>query len=163
MAAMSSAFAGINVNIDNHVQTVVQPNAGFVTLVYTGTVDVLTGWDATSATLFFAAQENQNNFLIGAFDAGFVNYLNGNSPGVDYVGTLFTVDVQSTDAVGFYDYNPGGTNSRSELIVSAVNGQRSFADNEYYGVQVDAVPEPGSLAALAIGAAALLRRRVRKS
>lgn len=43
--------------------------------------------------------------------------------------------------------------------VSATTGQRSFSDPTEYHFGVEAVPEPASLAALGLGALALIRRR----
>lgn len=156
------ASAGVNLNLNQAVQTVTLPNAGFTTVTYSGTVDVLAGWDATSALSWNASLDGVSNFKAVTFDAAFVAYLSGANAGIDYTGDLFSLDIQSTDPVGLYDQNAGSPTGTSQLIVSAVNtrNQREFSDNEYYAVNV--VPEPASLIALGVGAAALLRRRNRR-
>lgn len=153
----TGAYAGVNLNLSDHVKSVVQPGTGFVDVVFSGTVDVLPNWDATSAVLY--TPDNGSAALSGGLTTAFLDYLSGSFAGTDFNGDLFFIRVQASDAVGFYDQNALSTGGSSELVVNAVNGNRRFADNEYYGVEVQAVPEPATLAALGLGAIALIRRR----
>ena len=158
LAAVVSAHAALNLNINVPYQTVVRPSSGTIQVVFTGTVDVLLpNFDVDVAILEFPGSSS-SVFLNAAFDPAFITYLGGNSPGVDYSGNLFSVDVSSTTPQDFYWLNSGNNNPLSELIVFASdNSGHSSWDNEMYGVTV--VPEPATMAALSIGAVALLRRR----
>lgn len=160
VAGAASAHAGLNLNLNNPYQTVAAPSSGSISVVFTGTVDILLPtFDATQADLEFPS--DGSNFLTGAFDPAFVAYLGANLPGVDYTGNLFSITVTSTTANGFYWLNNGslGFSPLSEFIVHAGNGVQTARDNEFYGVTV--VPEPASMAILGLGASALIRRRKR--
>jgi hypothetical protein len=162
LAAVSvMASAGVNLNLNNPVETVNLPNSGSVNVVFTGTVDVLPGWDASSATLYFPFLGS--NGLGGGFDSNFLTYLGGSNAGVDYSGNLFSITVNSTDAPGYYDFNSLSPTSTSQFVVGASKNGVSFSDNEYFAVDVQAVPEPASIAMLGIGSLALIRRRRRKN
>ena len=156
----AASQAAINFNISNAYQTATLPNSGMITVTFSGTVDVLLPtWDAVNITV--ESPGNGSAFLtFDSFDAGFVAYLGSNAPGVDYTGNLFSIQVNSTDAQGFYYLNGSsfGMSALSEAIVYAsVPGGPEIADNEYFGVNV--VPEPATMAALGLGAIALIRKR----
>lgn len=156
---VASAHATLNLNLDTQYQTVVRPNAGSVFVTFTGTVDVLLpSFDVSQAFLEFPGN-NAAVFLSSAFDPAFIAYLVANSPGVDYTGTLFEVEVTSTTSLDSYWLNNSGSglSPLSELIMSATDGQITASDNEFFGVTV--VPEPTTLVAVGISAVALLRRR----
>lgn len=153
----SASFGFVNLNLNNPYQTAGVPGSGSIFLTFSGMVDILNPAFAISgATL--EAPDNGSQVLNVAFDAGFLAYLSASAPGVDYTGDIFTVEIQSTTQVGNYWFGAGGLSAFSELIVSASGaGLPDAVDNELYGVEV--VPEPATLAALGLGAAALLRRR----
>lgn len=155
----SFSFGFINVNLNNPYQTASVPGAGSIFLTFSGTVDILqASYDASNAIL--EAPSNGSNLLSAVLDPAFVAYVSGSNPGVDYTGTLFTVEVTSTTQLGNYWLGAGGLSGLSELTVIATGASLDASDNELFGVTV--VPEPATLAALGIGAAALIRRR-RKS
>ncbi|MFY9233732.1 MAG: PEP-CTERM sorting domain-containing protein [Fimbriimonadaceae bacterium] len=156
-AASAISMAGINVNIDSQYQTVVRPGSGSISVMFTGTVDVLLPtFDVNGALLEFPS--DGTNFLSGSFDAAFITYLSAGA-GVDYTGALFEITVQSTDDLGLYFLNSSsdGLSALSEFIVYASDGSVTAADNEMFGVEV--VPEPASMVALGVGIAALARKR----
>lgn len=153
----SIAAASLNLNIAVPYQTAVRPASGSIFVVFTGTVDILLPtFDVTAATLEFP-EDSSSNVLTGSFDPAFISYIGASSPGVDYTGNLFSIEVTSTSPLGFYWLNGNGLSALSELLVTASDGTRTATDNEFHGVTV--VPEPATFAALAIGFAALIRRR----
>lgn len=159
LSVAAASQAALNLNIDTAYQTVPVPSSGTLTVLFTGTVDILLPtFDPSSAVLEFPGSAS-NVFLTASFHADFLNYLGTAAPGQDYTGNLFTVDVPSTTVPDFYYLNGSGSGmaNLAEFIVSASDGVNTATDNEFYGVNV--VPEPGTMAALAIGAAALLRKR----
>lgn len=160
LAAGAVANAAVNLNINVQYQTVVAPSSGSISVVYSGTVDVLLpNWDVVGWTLEFPS--DGTNFLSASIDPGFDAYMLANNPGVDYTGNLFSLTVTSSTAPGFYYLNSGNSNPLSEFIVVASTPGRETSDNEMYGLTVEPVPEPATLAALGIGAAAFIRRRKR--
>lgn len=153
------SFGFINVNLNNPYQTASVPGAGSIFLTFTGTVDILNPlYDASNAIL--ESPSDGTNFLTMAFDAAFITYVNGSNAGIDYTGNIFTAEVTSTTPQGNYWLGTGGLSGLAELTVTATGPSLDASDNELYGVTV--VPEPATLAALGVGAAALIRRR-RKS
>lgn len=158
LAVSAASVAGVNLNLDLPYQSVVRPNSGYVTVFYTGTVDVLVpSFDVIDAILEFPG--NGSAYLAVNFDSAFSTYVASSAPGVDYSGALFSVDVSNSDAYGLYWLNGSsyGLSQMSELIVYASNGVIQAVDNEMYGVEV--VPEPAATAALGLGLAALARRK----
>ena len=152
----SFSFGFINVNLSNAYQSASVPGAGSIFVTFTGTVDILqASYDASNAVL--EAPSNGSNVLNVVLDPAFVTYINGSNAGVDYTGTLFTAEVASTTQLGNYWLGAGGLSGLAELTVMATGASLDASDNELFGVTV--VPEPATLAALGIGAAALIRRR----
>lgn len=153
----SVSFGFVNLNLNNPYQNAAIPGAGSIFLTFNGTVDILNPMFAISgATL--EAPDNGSQLLNVAYDAGFLAYVSAGTPGVDYTGDIFTVEVQSTSQVGNYWFGAGGLSPFAELTVTASGaGLPDAVDSEMYGVTV--VPEPATLAALGLGAAALIRRR----
>lgn len=161
LAVGAAANAAINLHINVQYQTVAAPSVGSIAVVYSGYVDVLlAGWDVSAATLELPS--DGTNFLGVAWDPGFSAYVGGNNPGADYFGDLFSVTVNSNTTPGFYHLNAGNGNPFSQLIVSATQpGAVTVTDDEMFGLTVDPVPEPATLAALGLGAAAFIRRKRR--
>jgi hypothetical protein len=157
--AAAGAQAAVNLNINVQYQTAVRPSSGSIFVTYSGTVDVLLPtFDVTLWALEFPGNSS-SVFLNSNIDPGFHAYMVATLPGVDYVGALFTVEVTSTTALGFYwlNNNSLGMSPLSEFVVTADNGVESASDNEFHGVTV--VPEPATMAAMGLGLVALARRR----
>lgn len=154
----ASSFGAVNLNFDLAYQVVTKPGSGSVFVTYTGTVDVLLPtFDVTAATVEWPG--NGTDFLTTTFAAPFLAYIFAAAPGADYAGALIEVEVPSTATDGLYWLNGSGSgfSPLSELLVTASDGVSDATDNEFFGLMV--VPEPGTVAALGLGALALLRRR----
>ncbi|KXK15842.1 MAG: hypothetical protein UZ18_ATM001001494 [Armatimonadetes bacterium OLB18] len=154
----AASYAAININFDLNYQTVLKPSSGSVFVTFTGTVDILLpSFFASGAVVEWPG--NGSAFLSTTFAPSFLTYVTAATPGADYAGDLIIVEVASTDADGFYWLNgsTSGMSPLSELIVDASDGTSIASDNEFFGVTV--VPEPASMAALGLGALALIRRR----
>lgn len=155
----SVSFGFMNLNLNNPYQSANVPGSGSIFVTFSGTVDILNPfYDVSGATIEGAS--DGTNFLNMAFDAAFLSYVLGNNPGLDYTGDIFTAEVTSTTPLGNYWLGPGGLSGLAEFTAIATGPSLDAVDNELFGVTV--VPEPATLAALGIGAAALIRRR-RKS
>lgn len=157
LGVCGAAQAAINFNLDIPDQVIVQPGST-TTVVFTGTVDVTSGWDAFGASMDFPYLISSTTGLSVAFTSSFTSYMASAAPGVDYAGSIFEATVNPTDPVGLYGYAFNSINP-SEIVVSGSNGVSTFNDSEAYSVEVVAVPEPATLAVLGLGAAALIRRR----
>lgn len=159
LAVGAAANAAVNLNINLQYQTVVAPSSGSISVMYSGTVDVLLpGWDVSGWML--ESPSDGSNLLLANIDPGFAAYAAGNNPGVDYSGNLFSVTVQSTTVPGFYYLNSNNSNPLSEFIVDvSLPGAVTAVDNEMFGLTVEPVPEPATLAALGLGAVAFMRRK----
>ncbi len=153
----SLSFGFVNINLDNPYQTVTPPTSGSIFLTFSGTIDILNPL-ASISTAILESPGTTSDALSTVFDAGFVSYVTAATPGMDYTGDLFTVEVNSSTPNGFYWLNSGGLNGLAEFTVTAsIPNFPVASDNEMFGVTV--VPEPATLAALGLGAAALIRRR----
>lgn len=157
-AFASFSLASVNLNLDQEYWTVNQ--GGSVTI--TGTITLTPGWDVNGYGLEFPS--NGTDFLPSDVDPAFLAYMSSNT-NAGYSGPLFTVSAGVAATLGLYDFNTGllTGSDRSEFGVYALRASDNAqaADYENYGVTVEAVPEPASIAALGVGVVALLRRRRR--
>lgn len=152
----SVSNAALNFNLDALDPVVIAQGSSYT---FTGTIQLSAGWDVTGATLEHPG--NGVTFLTPVFAPSFLNYvlLNTSAP---YSGDLFTISTTNATAPGLYDLNNSsfGMTDLSEMIVTASKaGRRDAKDNEIYAVEVEAVPEPATMAALGLGVAAAVRRR----
>jgi hypothetical protein len=155
-AFASAAFASLNVNLDQEYWSGLQ---GTSVTVF-GTITLTPGWDVDLINLEFPS--NGTDTLSGAFHPDLLAYL-ALTTSSGYAGPLFTIDIPLGATPGLYDastFFPTGSD-RSEFGARATRASDSATgmDYENYGIEVEAVPEPASLAALGVGALALLRRR----
>ena len=164
LGSLGSAHAALNFNLNTNYEVATIPNSGSIQVTFFGTVDVLlANWDVNLATAEFPGLSPSGPFLTATFDPGFNAYIAGFNPGVDYSGAILSLTVNSTDVAGDYFYHPGTPDQLSEIKVFVTNGTSTANDNEFYGVTLQPVPEPGTMAAVGLGVAALARRRARRN
>ncbi len=122
-----------------------------------GTVNVLL--EALGGTYNIGAQGGAQS----AFDTRFRSDLSLSLFGVDGTTLLQTVNANGlggNEQLSFF-LNSAGTYF---VRVNGIdNGDAIAVDTQFYGVSLSTVPEPGTMAALGLGAAMLLRRRRRKA
>lgn len=163
LGSLGSAHAALNFNLNTNYEVATIPNSGSIQVTFFGTVDVLlANWDVNSASAEWPGLSPGGPFLAATFDSAFLTYLGGFNPGVDYSGAIVSLTVNSTDMAGDYFYHSAG-NQMSEIEIFATNGTNTAGDNEFYGVTLQPVPEPGTMAAVGLGLAALARRRSRRN
>lgn len=157
----ASSFGALNLDLNENYKSTLLPNTGSVDIMFSGKVDILLpGYDIIDGFLEFPRlTPTTGAFLSVTFVPAFLTYANAANPGVDYNGDIFFVTVLSTDATGEYFYNNASATDFAELSLTASNGTFSSTDIEMFGVDVNAVPEPATMAVLGLGAAALLRRK----
>ncbi|MCC7434082.1 MAG: PEP-CTERM sorting domain-containing protein [Methanoregulaceae archaeon] len=164
LGSLGSAHAALNFNLNTNYEVATIPNSGSIQVTFFGTVDVLLPtWDVHTASAEWPGLSPSGPFLAALFDSAFVTYVNGFNPGVDYSGAILSVTVNSTDLAGDYFYHSTTPDQLSEIVVFATDGANVAGDNEYYGVTLNPVPEPGTMVALGLGVAALARRRARRN
>jgi hypothetical protein len=148
----SSANAAINLVLDQNTQTVNAPTSGILDVVFTGEVHLTNGWKIESA--FAGIPDSGSDTLVAGFDSAFATWFFGPQSS-DYSGAIIDVEVTPTSAGDYLALGP------DELAVAGKNplNGRSFRDAESYEVIVNPVPEPATMVALGLGAAAMLRRR----
>lgn len=144
MSALATvAPAALNFNLTSNSGSV-PATGGTVTLL--GSLDDLTA-DVSLSDVTFTTPAG----MTLALDPLFLAYLADNTTASYGVGNIATVTVDPGVAPGFY----------AGQIAVADSTLPGFVDAEAYVVQVQAVPEPASFAALGVGALGLLRRRRR--
>ncbi|RYG21239.1 PEP-CTERM sorting domain-containing protein [bacterium] len=155
-AALS--FASVNVNLDHEYW---DGTPGSSVTIF-GTITLTPGWDIDIVEVEFPS--NGTDSLVGGFHPDLIAYLLPVTSAT-YSGALFTIDIPATATPGLYDASSffPTNSSRAEFGVQATRASDNAkaGDYENFGINVQAVPEPGSLAALGLGAAAFLRRRKR--
>lgn len=156
---LTSQALTVNLFINDAFKTVAKPNSGSVTVVFDGVVQVTGSPTSGSATIQFAYLNGSNTeFLNGGFSVAFIAAFNNltTTPNQTYTGDLFEVTVDHTDALGLYNSNAFGPEAPS-FIVSVADGVNTAEAVGTYAVEV--VPEPATLALLALPALAALRRK----
>jgi hypothetical protein len=157
VALPGASLASLNLELDLADQFVVAPGVGTFGVVYSGTITVSATETISSAIVEWPG--NGVNTLFTDFHADFVSFMGSNGAGDSYVGNIFTVSVTPTD-VGLYDLNATGPSGLAEISVYATRaGKPDSFDSEIFSLDVTPVPEPATLAILAIGAMALRRRK----
>lgn len=152
---VASSHAMVNFELDNPFQTVTAPESGSISLLFTGSVTFQSsGWTITSLVVEHPALASYSDPLSinirPEFSAAY--------GGVNYSGPIFEVVVTST-SLGDYFYNNTFGSIFSEAFLYATDGVNTITDSEFFGVKVEAVPEPATFAVLGLGAAALVRKR----
>lgn len=155
LGCASLSQAALNFNLDALDPLAVTQGSS---VMFTGTIQLSAGWDATSAVLEHPG--NGVDYLTPTFAPAFLNYLALNTSAT-YSGDIFSVAAGPSATLGLYDQNTysGGLTDLSEMMLFASKGNQEATDNEIFAVEVEAVPEPGTIAALGLGAAAFARRR----
>ncbi len=154
-AALAPAYV---FTLDAPNPVLVRPASGTLTYEFTGTV--ATGANEYIRNYGASAVSNANgdSLIPEPIDAAFAA---GREPNSSFTGPLFRLTIDANTPLGVYD-DFFGTSFVPVLDVgfftNGVGGPFEVVDIPYT-VTVQAVPEPASLAALGLGAAALLRRR----
>ena len=147
----------IMVTLDNASLTIERPLAGTAQADFTGTIVLTPGYDffSTSATSLWTASGD----LIGSVFP---------SPTFQLTGTLFSVTVSATDALGLYAFDHTLT-SPAEIAFAECPTLGGACNNAVvsYSVNVVApavtrVPEPATLTLFGLGFVALIRRARRQ-
>lgn len=153
-AAASQAIV-VNLFIDNPFPTIVKPNSGTTTYQFTGKIQVFgTATSANSSLDFIYLNGSNSQFLNIGISFPLGSLLGTNQT---YTGDLFSVDISNTTTEGVYDHALN-TVAAPQFRVTVQDTDNNFATAAgTYNVNV--VPEPATLALLAIPAFVLKRKR----
>jgi hypothetical protein len=150
----------------NSDQTVARPLSGTTTVSYIGTLAFASGYTNTNVYIeypFTATGATNTAFNFTA------DVLAANNGGV-YNGVIFTITVDPTTALGFYNRAADLPVRRPSITFTAMNGAGNIVTNRaFYTLNVTpsaevAAPEPGSLSLIGVlggvlFAAAMRRKR----
>lgn len=162
LAAQSSALINLNLNPQTYTTT---SAGGVVTILGSVTKSAS---DSLSAVVATAAFSGANSLPTPVFTADFLAYIAANTGNFGTLATplaIATITVPAGQTAGLYDAATAAGTPGASITLTGFNNASTpaaaISDSEFYSVQVDAVPEPASFAALGLGVAALLRRRRR--
>ena len=126
--------------LDNPNPTIALPSSP-INYAFTGTLKLDPGFSFESATLLFAFQGGAVPGLVGTF----VNdpYTGADSGG--FVGSLFTLQISPSSALGFYDQQFGGGPAQFSITGIDANLDTETVTANYTVTLVSAVPTPSSV------------------
>jgi hypothetical protein len=154
-ALAAAATADITFTMDQGAITLARGDS----FTYTGTI-VRTGFsEIPFASVEFPRKGADLLSTISLVQA-FKDYVN-NVNFTNYTGPLFTVTVPLNQPLGLYSESNNGQGEFPGLSELYLTDESGNWYGQKYSVNVTAVPEPASMAALGLGAVALLRRRKR--
>lgn len=152
----SLSSAAINLNLDRYLWE----NNGYLPITVTGTITLQSGWDLFSVQ--GDAPSNGTDYLSASFAPELMEYL-ALDTSAPYSGPILVTYISKNVTPGLYDLGDAIGGPMAELSFGAKNSARSLTayENEFYAVQINAVPEPASMATLGLATVALIRRRKR--
>jgi hypothetical protein len=159
LAAAAASQAAVSIALDSSTLYETVPTVGTTLVYFTGSITATSGWTVTGFSVDDPFLQSSSNGLTVNFSASLLSFLASATPGADYTGELFTVELTSMTNPGFYGYQANSASNLAQVSVSGSNSVSSFTDYEYYGVYAQPVPEPATMAVLGLGAVALIRRR----
>jgi hypothetical protein len=173
LAALSApASAQLTLTLDNGgAFEVVRPAIGSTQALITGTITLDDGWVLTLAQAAFPHTVG-GDFLVGDFTDDFKNFFLNAPPGADYTGSIAFFDVSDTTPLGLYDKEgnliiPSTIELTAEFVPSSLappstDVPTTVAVAKTYSINVtdkQVIPEPGTLALLAVPAFISVYRR----
>lgn len=161
VAAAGAPWASaLTLTLENPIVTATAPSTGVATFALRGTVALSPGETFSGGGGANAFDGMGHSVSITQNFAPISVALNSART---FTGDLGFIEVESTDPTGFYNVDATGFQG-PYIAFEAITPQNTLVTSyATYGVQVQAVPEPASLAALGLGTLGLLRRRSRSA
>ncbi|MBN8691336.1 MAG: PEP-CTERM sorting domain-containing protein [Armatimonadetes bacterium] len=137
-------------------------------ILFTGTLSITQDWNSLSLWYPHAYLQGGYGSRIdaGNVHSDFLTWLGtigSHQAGATYSGGLFYMDMDAGDPMGMYDHTFASLTAPCNVYIDFNSNQSNYVRSNVTAISINAVPEPGTYAALGLGLVGVIASRRKRS